>query len=103
MVVFRLTIMTALLWAVMGCMSQIRLVHIEGSENTPEYSFTEVTYKGRTKDLADVNMRWLDTFSLKLGAATTATDPYNELLIEVGGPVVKSALCTQNPLFCTGD
>ena len=94
-------LMAVTLVAVMGCMSQISLTEKKGCTSA-EFcaSVTEVTYRGRAKDLMDVAMVWRNTFSLKLGKATTAADPYNDLLIEVGGPIVEAAICAQNPLSC---
>jgi hypothetical protein len=91
--------------ALSGCMSQISLTEKKGCTSVDFCaSITEITYKGRAKDLYNTDFKW-GVMRFRTGAAVTAEDPYTDLMEEIAGPVVQAAVCAQNPLLpsCLGD
>ena len=98
---FFLVILVMILGAILlgGCMSEIRLTEKKGCTSADFCaSITEIRYKGKAKDLYNTDFKW-GVMRFRTGAAVTTADPYSDLLEEIAGPVVKAAVCAQNPLL----
>ena len=104
-------IAAALLGAVLlGCAQQPTKIHLEHivSEvvdgQVVQTTHDKAILEALPREWQDISFKW-GTMTLRSGQASMLHDPWADVTQELGGDLIKDAVCLQNPLLrrCTGD
>jgi hypothetical protein len=103
-------VVLALLIILSGCAQQptkITLVHtvsevVDGQ--LVQVTNDEATLEALPREWQDVSFKW-GTMTLRAGEAAMLHDPWADVTQELGGDLIREAVCLKNPLLrrCTGE